>query len=97
VPTAHTIRGAAVLAVVVVLSVVWVLYRTIEEAQASSQWVVHTQEVLTSLETVLATLMDGEGAVRSYLPSSDVRTLEPLDRAERTTGAVLNQLATLTA
>jgi PAS domain S-box-containing protein len=97
VTTAHTIRGAAAVAVVVVLCVVWVVYRTAEQARASNQWVVHTQEVLTSLEAVLATLMDGEGAVRSYLPSSDVHTLEPLDRAERTTGPVLNQLATLTA
>ena len=97
VATSHTLRAAAVLAVVVVVSVVVVVYRTVEQAQASNQWVVHTQEVLTSLETVLAALMDGEGAVRSYLPSSDVRTLQALDRAERTTGAVLNQLATLTA
>jgi hypothetical protein len=47
----NTLRAAASVALVVVLSVVWVVYRTAERAQDSNQWVVHTQEVLTAIET----------------------------------------------
>ena len=58
------------LAVVVVVSVVWVVFRTVEQAQAPNQWVAHTQEVLATVETVLATAVDAEDAVRSFVPSS---------------------------
>jgi two-component system sensor kinase FixL len=85
------------LAVVVVVSVVAVVYRTVEQAQVSDQSVLHTQEVLTSLEAVLATMLDADVAVRRFTASSDSPTLEPLDRAERAAGERINQLATLTA
>ena len=97
VTTSHTLRAAAVLAVVVVVSVVWVVYRTVEQAQVSDQLVLHTQEVLTSLEAVLATVLDADGAVRGFTASADSRTLEPFDRAERAAGEGINRLATLTA
>ena len=97
VATSHTLRAAAVLAVVVVVSVVWVVYRTVEQAQVSDRSVLHTQEVLTSLEAVLATVLDADVAVRRFTASSDSRTLEPFDRAERAAGEGINQLATLTA
>ena len=95
--SSHTLRAAAVLAVVVVASVVWVVYRTVEQAQVSDQSVLHTQEVLTSLEAVLATVLDADVAVRRFTASSDSRTLEPFDRAERAAEEGINQLATLTA
>ena len=97
VATSHTLRAANVLAVVVVASVVWVVYRTVEQAQVSDQSVLHTQEVLTSLEAVLATVLDADGAVRGFPASADSRTLEPFDRAERAAGEGINRLATLTA
>jgi CHASE3 domain sensor protein len=81
----------------VVVSVVWVVYRTVEQAQVSDQSVLHTQEVLTSLEAVLATVLDADVAVRRFTTSSDSRTLEPFDRAERAAGEDINQLATLIA
>ena len=96
-PVSRVLRGAAILALLVVASVVWVVYRTVEQAQVSDQWVLHTQEVLTSLEAVLATVLDADGAVRGFTASSDSRTLEPFDRAERAAGEGINQLATLTA
>ena len=77
--------------------VVWVVYRTVERAQVSDQSVLHTQEVLTSLEAVLATVLDADVAVRRFTVSSDSRTLEPFDRAERAAGEGITQLATLTA
>ena len=62
---------------IVTLSVVWVAYRTIEQAQASSQSVVQTQEVLTTLETVLGTLIDADNAVRSGASPADAERSNP--------------------
>jgi hypothetical protein len=62
----RTLREEAVLAIIAVVSVVWVVHRTVQRSQASNEWVVHTQEVLTTIETVLATIVDAAGtAVRS--------------------------------
>ena len=74
-----TLRAAASVALIVVLSVVWVVYRTAERAQDSNQWVVHTQEVLTAIETVLSTLVSAETTASSYLAAAGTRTPEPLD------------------
>ena len=82
---------------VVVLSVVWTVNRTVQRARASNQWVVHTQEVLTAIEAVLAKVADGESAVRGYVSSGDARVLEPLDRTERTIDTDVDRLAALTA
>ena len=66
-PVSNVLRAAAVVAFVVVASVVWVVYGTVERAQDSNQGVVHTQEVLTAIETVLSTLVEAESAARSDL------------------------------
>jgi PAS domain S-box-containing protein len=97
VSASNGLRAAAVLAAAAVLSVAWTVNHTIERARASSQWVVHTEEVLATIETADATLFDAESALRSYVSSGDPRVLEPLDRAERTIDADLNRLAVLTA
>ena len=60
------------------------------------QWVVHTQEVLTAIEVVLAKVAGAESALRGYISSGDARVLEPLDRAERTIDTDLSRLAALT-
>ena len=85
VATSHTLRAAAV---VVVVSVVVVVYRTVDQAQVSDQSVLHTQEVLTSLEAVLATVLDADVAARRFTASSDSRTLEPFDRRNTPPGRV---------
>ena len=46
--TIRAIRAVALVAFVVVSSVVWVVYRTVGRAQDSNQAIVHTQEVLTA-------------------------------------------------
>ena len=81
-------------ALVAVSAVVWVVYRTVERAQDSNQAVVHTQEVLTAIETVLSALVDAESAARSGLASAGIP--EPLDRARRTIDTDVARLATLT-
>jgi PAS domain S-box-containing protein len=89
-----TLRAAAVAAFVVVSFVVWVVYRTVERAQDSNQAVVHTQEVLAAIDTVLSTLVDAESAARSDPASAGAP--EPLDRAERTIETDVTRLATFT-
>lgn len=56
----------------------------------------HTQEVLTAIESTLAEVLDAESAVRGYLASADARALDPLDRAERGIDTDLSRLTTLT-
>jgi CHASE3 domain sensor protein len=55
------------MAFVVVFLLLWVVYRSVERAEDSNRRVVHTQEVLTAIDTVLSTLVEAEGATRSYL------------------------------
>jgi PAS domain S-box-containing protein len=91
------LRATGAIALALVLSVVWVVYRTVERAHDSNQWVAHTQEVLTTLETVLSTAVDAERGVRSYLTSADEKALEPFDRAQRNIEADISHMAALTA
>lgn len=93
-PVSNVLRAAAVVALVVVASVVWVVYGTVERAQDSNQAVVHTQEVLTAIETVLSTLVETESAGRS--DPAAAAPPEQLDRAERTIDTDVTRLATLT-
>ena len=92
----NMLRAAALVALVVVLSVVWVVHLTVQPAQDSSQGVVHTQEVLATVEGVLSTAVDAESAVHDYLTSADDRALEPFDRAGRSIDADVDRLAALT-
>jgi PAS domain S-box-containing protein len=93
----RTLRGAAVLAIIAVVSVVWVVHRTVQRSQASNEWVVHTQEVLTAIESVLATIVDADTAVRSGVSSADARNLTTLGHTARTVDAEVSRLAALTA
>jgi two-component system sensor kinase FixL len=54
---------ASVLAFGAVLSAVWMVNQAVRETDASNQAVLHTQQVLDQLETVLAKLLAAEGAV----------------------------------
>ena len=93
----HTLRGAAVPAIIAVVSVVWVVHRTVQRSQASNERVVHTQEVLTAIESVLATIVDADTAVRSDVSSADARNLTALGQTARTVDAKVSHLAALTA
>ena len=77
----RTLRGAAALTVIVVLSMVWVVHRTIQGSQASHERVAHTQEVLTAIESVLATIVDADTAVHRSVPL--VRDRTALGQTER--------------
>lgn len=49
--------------------------RTINRSVASADWVNHTHAVITEVEGVLSTVRAGEGALRTYLLTSDRRDL----------------------
>lgn len=83
------------LAIIAVLSVVWVAHRAIQRSQASNERVVHTQEVLTAMESVLVSIEDADTAVHSSGPLARNRTA--LDQTERTVEPDILRLATLTA
>lgn len=55
------------LAIIAVLSVVWVVHRTIQRSQAFNERVVHTQEVLTAMESVLASIEDADGKLSNVV------------------------------
>ena len=76
---------------------VWVVHRTVQRSQASNERVVHTQEVLTAIESVLATIVDADTAVRSAVSSADARNLTTLGHTARTVDAEVSRLAALTA
>jgi PAS domain S-box-containing protein len=93
----RTLRGAAVLAVIAVVSVVWVVHRTVQRSQTSNEWVVHTQQVLTAIEHVLATIVDADTAVRIGVSSGDASNLTALGQTARTVETEVSRLAALTA
>ena len=90
----RTLRAAAALTIIAVLSVVWVVHRTIQRSQASNERVAHTQEVLTAIESVLATIVDADTAVHRSVPL--VRDRTALGQTERAVERDIGRLATLT-
>jgi two-component system sensor kinase FixL len=77
--------------------VAWIVNRTVERAQDSNRLVVHTQEVLSTIEAVLSTLAGAESAASTYLASPGIRGPEPLDQAERTRNTDANRLSNVIA
>ena len=92
----NTLRGVAVVAILAALAVVWLAHRTVQRAEESNQWIVHTQAVLTAIDAIGALVGDADSAAHSYTRSVDARSLEPLDRAERTSDDAVSRLAALT-
>lgn len=90
----RTLRGAAARAIIAVLSVVWVVHRTIQRSQPSNERVVRTQEVLTAIESVLATIVEADTAVHSG--AAPVRDRTALSQTERAVERDIGRLATLT-
>jgi two-component system sensor histidine kinase/response regulator len=58
-----------------------VSYRSMATLLETANWVTHTHEVLTKLESVLSVLKDVETGQRGYLITGDVQYLEPYDAA----------------
>lgn len=95
--TSILLRGAAFVALVVVVGVGWTAQRSLQQANESTQWIDHTQEVLAQLETVLGLVVEAERAVLSQPSGDQTRAPEALDRADRSAGSSVDRLAALTA
>ena len=64
---------------------------------AHTAWVKHTQEVLISLELLLAAVTDSETAERGYVITGDVGYLDPYRHSSEVVALRLRQLRELTA
>ncbi len=93
----NTIRGGALLAVVVGSAVVWILAQTVQRAQDSNALVTRSQEVLGAAETMLSHFVDADAAVRVYTPSAGTETLALLEAAERSAPVDLDRIGALTS
>lgn len=89
----RTLRGAAVLLIIAVTSVKWVVHRTVQRSQASNERIVHTREVLTGMERVLATIVHADTTVRTRVSLADARKLTALGQTARAVDGDIGRLA----
>src|SRR5579862_8927990 len=66
----------ALLAVLLIGALSW---RSFEQVQSANSWVVHTQEVLDVVSQTLALLVDAETGQRGFLLTHDDRYLAPYE------------------
>jgi signal transduction histidine kinase/ActR/RegA family two-component response regulator len=85
---------AAVLAVFITVALL--AAAALGRTEDSSRLVLHTQQVLAQIESVLTRSVDAETGIRGFLLTGDTRFLEPFDQAEQSLRRELNELARLT-
>src|ERR1035438_1526996 len=85
----------AVLAVVAVNT--WLAFRSVELLSANDEWVNHTWQVISTLDTVVGLMKDAESGNRGYLLTGDESYLEPYQRAVRDLPSQLDSLQHLTS
>src|SRR5262245_10164796 len=96
-PRSSKLGSAALLVPIAALIALTLLaYRAIERGRDSTELVLHTQEVLTTLQTAMTTILNAETGVRGFLILGDERSLEPFTRAESSLPSVLDHLTALT-
>jgi len=85
-----------VASVLALMGVGWLSYRTTTNLVASEQWVSHTHEVVTTLESGLAMLTDVETKQRGYLLTGDEQFLKDCQASQAQVDGWLKQLRALT-
>jgi PAS domain S-box-containing protein len=75
----------------------WLSYRTMTDSIAAQGWVTHTREVISDLETVLATLTAAETEQRGYLLTGGPKFLADCQTAVRQLPGQLARLRQITA
>ena len=73
-----------------------IAYVNIQALEANQQKVLHSHEVLVSLDRLLSTTQDAETGQRGYLLTGDDKYLEPYDNAVSEIGGRLDEVAALT-
>ena len=71
------ILSSFALAMVLLMVLGWLSYRSTMQLVETSQWVTHTHEVLANLQAILADVGAAEGGHRGYLLTGDEKYLEP--------------------
>src|SRR5690242_17626005 len=71
-------KGGAIVAIPVIctLSMLWLLFDVQRRFESSSQWVVHTEQVLAQSREILASSLSSEATARGYLLTRDPAFLD---------------------
>jgi signal transduction histidine kinase/CheY-like chemotaxis protein len=85
---------AAVLAVFVIVALLGAA--ALRRAEDSGRLLIHTEQVLTQLEAILARSVEAETGTRGFILTGDPEFLEPIKDAERALHTHLNSVAKLT-
>jgi signal transduction histidine kinase len=72
-------------------------YRSILRGEEDRQWVMHTHEVLETLDDVLTNLLDVESSVRGYILTGEKSILNPYAAAVGQVAQSMKRVRTLTA
>jgi len=84
------------LALVILVVIGGVAYRSIGKLTDTAGWVDHTQQVLATLEATLSTLKDAETGQRGFLLTGEDRYLEPFRAAQESSDRQIRALRELT-
>jgi len=91
------IAGGFALALVLLIAIGAVSYRSFAKLAATADWVTHTHQVLEHISGLYGQLKDAETGQRGYLVTGDETYLEPYQTGSATVSNVVKELRKLTA
>jgi CheY-like chemotaxis protein/CHASE3 domain sensor protein len=74
----------------------WVAYHNIQTLRVDNQRIVHSHQVITTLDGLLSTVQDSETGQRGFLLTDNERYLEPYNAALQAVTPLLDELSELT-
>jgi signal transduction histidine kinase len=86
-----------VASVVALLGLGWLSYQTTQNLAVTEHWVLHTGEVIATLESGLAIIADAETAQRGYLLTGDARCLKECHDSQALVAGWISKIQSLTA
>lgn len=96
VPVESKILAGFVVTAIALGGVGWLSYQATENFISSEAGVMHSQEVISQLETTLATITEADADQRGYLLTGDIKFLEEERGIDSQLPAELNEIAALT-
>src|SRR5580704_483186 len=97
VPVESKILAGFIVTTVTLGGVGWLSYRATEDFITAQTWVTHTYEVISQLETTLATAVETDTEQRGYLLTGDTKFLQQRQAAAARLPGELQQIKQLTA
>lgn len=94
---ASLVSAGSLVALVTLVVIAAMSYRSISSFRDRAQWVEHTHEVLRTTEMIFSDLKDAETAVRGFVITGDEAYMQPYVDAAASVPARLQLLARLTA